>query len=512
MNTKELGHIALKLSDIYDIVFHARPVAISPTAMRMIETVYLGVLRHASDDRPIYGINTGFGALAERRIDAEDQSSLQHNILLSHAVGVGEPLDFLTAKTMMLLRLNSLAQGYSGASPALILHLVALLNSGCAPVVPRKGSVGASGDLAPLAHLGLMLLGIDDALCGDQKISAHDALMRAKLSPLKLGLRDGLALINGTQAMAAVAAIALKQSEHVAALADLVAATTLDALGGHLTPFDERVHNVKPHPGQIKSAHHIVTATRGRTAHNAISNLRTQDPYSLRCVPQVHGASRDVIAHVSTVVEREINSVTDNPLIFVDEDGDNFDVISGGNFHGQHLALALDYLAMGIAELANIAERRLELLLNPLYSNGLPAFLIDNSGLNSGYMMLHVTASALINENKILTHPASTDSIPTSANREDHVSMGMTSANKLCQVLENTKVVLAIECLAAHQALDLRAKNIAGMGVQRFHDAFREHVAFRQCDGLYKDDLAQALRWLAQPKTSSMIDTILQGQ
>lgn len=508
---KELGSTPLKLPDIYDIIFHHDEIGLSPRVMRTIDEVYTAVSHHASDERPIYGLNTGFGALAEKRISAQETGRLQHNIILSHAVGIGQPLDFHVAKTMMLLRLNSLVKGYSGASTALIMHLTKLINGNCAPLVPKKGSVGASGDLAPLAHLGLLLLGIGDAFIAQERVSAAHALKHAGLAPLSLGIRDGLALINGTQAMAAVGVWALKESMALAALADLVAACSLDALGGHLTPFDARLHNVKPHPGQIKSAHHIMTATRGRTVQTLVKNPRTQDPYSLRCVPQVHGATRDVITHVTSVTEREINSVTDNPLIFVDSDGLRIDVLSGGNFHGQHLALALDYLAMAVAELANIAERRLELLLNPIHSNGLPAFLIDEGGINSGYMMLHVTASALVNENKVLTHPASTDSIPTSANREDHVSMGMTSANKLCQVIENTQVVLAIESLAANQALDLREMKGVGLGVTRFHRALREQVAFRTRDGLYKDDLDMALTWLATHETRSLIGAILSG-
>jgi histidine ammonia-lyase len=408
---------------------------------------------------------------------------------------------------MLLLRLNSLAQGYSGASPHLLTQLQKLLNSNCVPLIPRKGSVGASGDLAPLAHIGLLVLGIGDAYIGHEAASAAHALKHANLSPLTLGLRDGLALINGTQAMSSVAIKALRESNHLIMLADLVAATSLDAIGGHATAFDARIHQIKPHPGQKTSAQLVEHAIRERHTTDAIKNIRTQDPYSLRCVPQVHGATRDVITHVTAIVEREINSVTDNPLFFVKDD--DIDILSGGNFHGQHLALALDYLAMAVAELANIAERRLELLLNPIHSNGLPAFLIDNSGLNSGYMMLHVTATALVNENKVLSHPASTDSIPTSANREDHVSMGMTSANKLCQVIENTQAVLAIECLASHQALDFRPKNMAGLGVRDFHSAFREHVPFRSRDGLYKDDLAKTLSWLALPETRIRIREIL---
>lgn len=490
----ELGSSPLSFDSIDDIIVARRLVTISQGAEKKLETIYQAVKKAAHSERPIYGINTGFGALAETRIDVADQSRLQKNILLSHAVGVGEPLDFLSSRTLLLLRLNTLVQGYSGASPSLIDHLCQLLNSNCAPLVPRKGSVGASGDLAPLAHLGLLLLGIGDAMLDGRVVSAHDALAHAGIPVLSLGVRDGLAIINGTQAMASVAVSALRIADHLSLFADVTASVSIDALAGHLSPFDARIHRAKPHRGQIATANNILRMTSGRRVHELVTNSLTQDPYSLRCVPQVHGASKDVIVHVKNVVGIEINSATDNPLIFVDN-GD-LSIVSGGNFHGQHLALALDYLAMGVAELANISERRIELLLNHRHSNGLPPFLAQTSGLNSGYMMLHVTASALVNENKVLCHPASVDSIPTSASREDHVSMGMTSANKLMSVIENTKTVLAIELLAACQALDFRPRESAGFGVQKIHAQLRKHVSFRAEDGLYKDDVAKAIAWI----------------
>lgn len=498
----KLGHF-LSLDEVLNLVIFDAKAEIPLETSKKIEASYQTLTKLADSDTAYYGINTGFGALAEKKISINDRAILQKNIILSHAVGVGEPLDFFTAKTLTLLRLNTLVQGFSGASPKLIEHLSRLFRENCAPLVPKKGSVGASGDLAPLAHLGLLLLGIGDAMIDGQIVSAKKALDHAKLSPLELGTRDGLALINGTQAMTSVAIIAINECRKLLNLADMNAATSLDALCGHLSPFDARIHELKPHPGQITSAKNILQATLGR---KILVNSRTQDPYSVRCSPQVHGASRDVLKHAEQVVERELNSVTDNPLIFMN-DGTP-DILSGGNFHGQAIALSLDYLAMGIAELANISERRIELLLNPVQSNGLPPFLTDNPGVNSGYMMMQVTASALINENKVLCHPASTDSIPTSANREDHVSMGMTAANKLMEIITNTKNVLAIEMLAAHQALDFRNPSTFGDGVKNIHRSFREVVSFRKEDGLYRDDLDKALTWIDSLANTELIKRI----
>lgn len=505
----KLGDRRLNLVDIEDIVYNNMMVALSDNAAQKISLTYERVKQAAAQPKPIYGINTGFGALAETIISPSDQALLQQNIILSHAVGVGAPLDFYCAKTLILLRLNTLVQAHSGASPTLIHHLLCLLNANCAPLVPKKGSVGASGDLAPLAHLGLLLLGLGDAMINNHVVSAEQALHHAKLVPITLGVRDGLALINGTQAMGSVALNALKQARFLEQLSDIAAASSLDALGGHATPFDTRIHALKPHHGQTRTAHLMQNLIRGRTVEQLYKNPLTQDPYSLRCVPQVHGATKDVITQVHDVIITEINAVTDNPLFFFNEDMSEFDSVSGGNFHGQHLALALDYLAMGIAELANISERRLELMLNHHHSNGLPPFLIDNSGINSGFMMLQVTASALVNENKVLCHPASVDSIPTSANREDHVSMGMTSANKLVEVITNTKTVLAIELLAAHQGLDFRPKDSPGLLIQKFHQALRAVIPFRKHDGLYGHDLQQLMAWLESKETHRLINDMV---
>jgi len=499
-----LGSSNLCPDDLKKIALGQEKITICEKSLASINEIYALINMQADSSKPIYGLNTGFGALAEQKISLEKQAQLQNNIILSHAVGVGDPLPIMSARTLMILRLNTLIKGYSGASPQLIHILCELINLNCAPYVPSKGSVGASGDLAPLAHMGLLLMGIGKAYYKNSVVNASEILDKFGIKKLTLGLRDGLALINGTQAMTACGFVALLHCDHLADLADSNAATSLDALGGHMAPFDRRIQALKPHPGQITTATHIRNLSFGRTVHEHVPNPLTQDPYSLRCVPQVHGATRDVIQHAWEVILREINGISDNPLFFVD----NFKeliILSGGNFHGQSLALVLDYLAMGIAELANIAERRIELMLNPRSSNGLPAFLAAQSGLNSGYMMLHVTASALVSENKILCHPASVDSIPTSANREDHVSMGMIAANKLAIVVANTKTVLAIELMAAHQALDFRPKKYAGLGVSQIHESFRTMVTFRDRDGLYIEDLAQALSWIDRTETSVLL-------
>lgn len=483
-----IGEVFLNREIIENIIFSGELIELDPEKMKAIEAGYSLIEKLANAEKAYYGINTGFGALAEQRISADEQSILQKNILLSHATGLGPILDYASAKTMMLLRINTLARGFSGVSPQLLKHMVKLFNLGFAPLVPKKGSVGASGDLAPLAHLGLMLLGLGECLNSQgQKISSAEALNQAGLKAIELGVRDGLAIVNGTQAMGACALVGLIKIKKLLQLADITAACTLNALAGHLTPFDERLHRLKPHPGQITTAKNILAASHGRTIQEHVKNPLTQDPYSLRCVPQVHGASKDAYAHCKEVIEREINSVTDNPLLFFNEITEP-DILSGGNFHGQSLALVLDYLAMATAELANISERRIELLVNSKHSHGLPPFLAPKSGLNSGYMMMHVTASALVSENKVLCHPASVDSIPTSASREDHVSMGMISANKLLEVVQNVEDVLAIELQCAHQALFFRPDNSAGYMVEKIHRCLEQQVPKRESDIVFIED------------------------
>ena len=412
---------SLTLEDIWEIAHCAKEVGIDETCIERLKKARDLVEDLADSGQPVYGINTGFGFLAETPIPAEKLEQLQYNLIVSHAVGVGDPLNFALARALMLLRANTLAVGHSGCRALILEHLVKLLNSGCAPCVPRKGSVGASGDLAPLAHVALLLLGEGPAFIHGEVKTAQEALEHAGLQPVTLAAKEGLALINGTQAMTASATMTLLEAERLCSLADVIGACSLEALKGTDKAFDLRIHAARPHPGQLESAENLrLLLQESEILKSHAECNKVQDPYSLRCMPQVHGASRDALLYVRQVLEREINSATDNPLVFLDGDHDakGNAIISGGNFHGQPIALALDFLAIAVAELANIAERRVEQLVNPALSAGLPAFLAADAGVNSGYMILQVTAASLINENNILCHPASVDSIPSSANRE----------------------------------------------------------------------------------------------
>jgi histidine ammonia-lyase len=439
-----------------------------------------------TSDRAVYGITTGFGKLSDVRIRHEDLRALQINLVRSHSCGIGEPLGQAETRAMMLLRANVLAKGHSGVRRVVLDTLVAMLNVGVLPVIPSKGSVGASGDLAPLAHLALGAVGEGDALYAGERMPAREALARAGIAPLELEAKEGLALLNGTQAMAALGTLALLEVEALARAADIAGAMSLEALFGTPVAFDPRIQAVRAHDGQRSVAAHLLELLEGseiREEHREC--MRVQDAYCLRCMPQVHGAVRDAAAHVRRVLTVEINSATDNPLVFPDTG----DVISGGNFHGEPLALAFDYLAMAVAELASIAERRIERLVNPDLS-GLPAFLVEDAGTNSGMMIAQVAAVSLVAENKVLAHPASTDSLPTSAGKEDHVSMGMTCALKLATIVENVRTVLAIELLCAAQGLDFRAPLRPGRGVEEAHRAVRAVVPFIRHDVVLADRIA----------------------
>lgn len=492
---------SLTLDDVVDVARDGRGVDIDPAVLARLAKARALVDEMAAGDEPHYGINTGFGALAEKKIPKDKVALLQKNLIESHAVGTGEPMPVDVARGLMMLRAQTLAVGYSGCRPLILEALVALLNAGVAPWVPRKGSVGASGDLAPLAHVAMLLLGHGDAfvktkLGQHQLVTAAEALSLAGLAPITLLAKEGLALINGTQAMVATGIMGLHAAERACRLADLIGAMSCDALQGTDVAFDARIHAARPHPGQLAAA----TNLRALMADSALKLShadcgKVQDPYSLRCMPQVHGATRDALAYVRQVLSREINSATDNPLVFLDGDfgvaGD--DVLSGGNFHGQPVALALDFLAIAAAELANISERRVEQLVNPALSSGLPPFLAPDPGLNSGFMILQVTAAALINENKVLCHPASVDSIPSSASREDHVSMGMTAANKALVVVDNVLRVLGIELMCAAQAIDLRAPHKTSPALQAVHARVRAVIDFAPVDRAFGRDLEKAI-------------------
>ncbi len=421
--------------------------------------------------KPIYGINTGFGLLANTSISAENVADLQRNLILSHSCGVGAPFSEEVVKAMMILRANALMKGHSGIRPEVIELLVELVNRGVTPLIPSQGSVGASGDLVPLAHMSAVLIGEGQAYYKGKLYSGAEALRLAGLQPVALEAKEGLALINGTQAMTAQGVIALYDSEVLLKTADIAASLTLEALCGIPAAFDERVHAVRAHQGQIAAAENLRRILAGSELVYSQDHGRIQDAYSLRCIPQVHGASKDAFAYVESVLNREINSVTDNPIIFP-EDGD---VISAGNFHGQPVALALDFLGIALAEIGNITERRIERLVNPALS-GLPPFLTERSGLNSGYMIIQYTAAALVSENKVLSHPASVDSIPTSANQEDHVSMGSVAASKLLRILTNLQNIVAIEILCACQALQFRDRCRLAPATKAVYDLVRGQI------------------------------------
>ncbi len=490
----EIDGKSLTLNDVKRISKQEIQVRLAKHSAKLIDDIRKKVEILAQGKEAIYGLNTGFGALAEKRIPKKDIETLQYNLIVSHAVGVGEPLTCEQARALMLLRANTLALGHSGCRSLLITNLLALLNADCAPFVPSKGSVGASGDLAPLAHLALLLLGKGKAYVKGSLTTAKEALATAGIKPITLQAKEGLALINGTQAMSALGSLALYDAEMLASLSDLAGACSIAALDGLLAPFDERIHAVRPHPGQIEVAKNLTQLlTNSLPTQRIMSHTRVQDAYSLRCIPQVHGATRDAITHVRSIFEREINSATDNPLVFLNNNtkASGITMLSGGNFHGQPLALSLDYLAMAVSELGNISERRIEQMVNP-HLSGLPPFLAPNAGLNSGFMMLQVTASALVNENKVLCHPASTDSIPTSAGREDHVSMGMTSANKITRIIDNVYAILAIELMTACQGVDLRGIRLRGT-LQKAYALVRSKVKTANWDRQFGKDLEAML-------------------
>lgn len=434
----------------------------------------------------VYGVNTGFGALADVRIAAGEVRRLQLNLVRSHACGVREPLPARTVRAMMALRANVLAKGYSGCRPLIAETLVAMLNGGVHPIIPSRGSVGASGDLAPLAHLALVLIGEGAAeYCGEM-LPGRQALRRAGIVPVVLEAKEGLALLNGTQGMCGCGGLAVAAAQALANAADITGALTLDALRGTPAAFSALIQQVRPFAGQAESAERLrflIEKSEIRESHrDPLLDPRVQDAYSVRCMPQVHGAVRDALRHVKWLLEIEINSATDNPLVFPDSG----EVLSGGNFHGEPVALALDYAAIAVAELGTISERRVERLVNPALS-GLPAFLSPEPGMNSGLMMAQITAASLIAENSVLAHPASIASLPTSANREDHVSMGMTAALKLDQVVRNTDYILAIELMASCQALEFLKPLRPGPTLHRVYTVVRERVPSLQADVALSD-------------------------
>ena len=492
-----LGDEALTLQSIADVAHRRRDVSLGTDAVARMKAArrVIDDIAKAGEDAPaVYGVNTGFGALAEVRISSGQVRELQQNLVRSHACGVGEPLGAPAVRAMMLLRAQVLALGHSGCRVEPAQLLCDMLARGVHPVIPSRGSVGASGDLAPLAHLALVLMGEGEAEYDGARMGGGDALNKAGLTPLVFEAKEGITLLNGTQLMTAVGALVVLEATRTCALADLVGAMSLEAYRGTPRAFDPRIHRTRPHPGQAASAKNLAALL----AHSDIVQShahckKVQDPYSFRCMPQVHGATRDTLAYARDVLEREAGSVTDNPLVFA-ESGD---IVSGGNFHGQPVAMALDFAAIAIAELGNISERRVEQLVNPHMSSDLPPFLAPHSGLNSGFMMAQVTAAALVSENKGLCHPASVDSIPSSAGREDHVSMGAHASLQLERVHDHVRTVLAVELLCAAQALDLRKPLSPGPALAAVHEAFRAHVSPMMTDRPIAPDIETARQVLA---------------
>lgn len=452
MNKLILNGQEITIEDIMNVVRGNLVVELGEHAIQKVQASSELVSSFVKEERIVYGITTGFGKFSDQYIAQRQVHDLQRNLIRSHACGVGEPYSKEVVRCMMLLRINSLLKGHSGITLATLQTLVAILNQQVIPYIPSQGSLGASGDLAPLAHMALVLIGEGQAYYQGTLVSGKEALQMAGIESVELQAKEGLALINGTQCLTAVGLITLYDALALADLAEVCLSFSMSALRGIVDAFDERVAAVRPHPGQVASSQFVRSLLQDNTFITRQNELRVQDAYSLRCASQVHGASRDALMHVLQKVEIEINSVTDNPLLFT-ESGD---VISGGNFHGQALALAFDYLAIAISELANISERRLERLVNPALSNGLPSFLTKQGGLHSGFMIVQYSAASLVSENKVYSHPASVDSIPSSANQEDHVSMGNFAARKAQFVLKNAQKVLLMELLAALQGIDLR--------------------------------------------------------
>ncbi|PWH12134.1 MAG: histidine ammonia-lyase [Anaerolineae bacterium] len=472
-------------------VAYGRPnaprVQISKEAAHQVERAAQAVQRLLRQGTIAYGITTGFGAFKDRIIPSEQVEQLQRNILVSHAVGVGTPFDIPTTRAIMLIRANTLARGHSGVRLVTLQLLVEMLNRGVHPVIPEKGSLGASGDLAPLAHMALPLIGEGWAEYQGEILSGAEAMRRAGLEPVKLAAKEGLALTNGTAVMTAVGVLQTLRAERYSQTADIAGCLSLEALHGTDLAFDARIHALRPYPRQQECAAYLRHLLDGSQFTREHASLNVQDAYTLRCIPQVHGAVRDAIAYARWIFEIELNAVTDNPLIFINDD-DEISVLSGGNFHGEPLAIAMDYLAFSVAELGNISERRIMRLTDECSNTHvLPAFLTREGGLNSGFMILQYTAAALATENKVLSHPASVDTIPTSANVEDHVSMGVTAALKLRAVLDNVEQILAIELMAAAQGVDFRKQVIGhdkmlGQGTRGVYALLRHHIPFIETD------------------------------
>lgn len=476
---------SLTLEEVIAVSRGMAAVSLSKEAEQKVEKAREVIRRAVEEKKVIYGVTTGFGALSGVTISKEQTKQLQINILLSHAAGVGNAFDEETVRAIMLLRINSLAKGYSGLRLSTLKTFVEMLNKGVHPVIPEKGSVGASGDLAPLAHLALVMIGEGNASFEGELLDGKEAMARTNIDLVQLEEGEGLALINGTQVMTAIGALTVYDSINLLKTADIAAAMSLEVLMGSNVELNPKIHEVRPHKGQAICAENIRKITKDSaiiSSHKDCS--RVQDAYTIRCCPQVQGASKDALNYVRGVIETEMNSATDNPLIFSELGL----ILTGGNFHGQPVALAMDFLSMALSEIGNISERRTERLVNPQLS-GLPAFLVKDAGLNSGFMIAQYTAAALVSENKVLSHPACVDSIPTSANREDHVSMGTIAARKCREIMKHTEYIVSIELLCAAQALDLFTNLKPGVGTLEAYKTIRKHIPHLEADRILSKDI-----------------------
>ena len=508
MKRIELDGEHFTLEELYAIVFDAAQVAVAPAARKKMLASRAVVERVIESNSTAYGVNTGFGKMASVRISPKQIQQLQINLVRSHACGIGAPLSEHETRAMLALRANALAKGLSGVRPVVVETLCAMLNRGVHPVIPSQGSVGASGDLAPLAHLAQVTIGEGTAINKGKTIHGAQALKKARIAPLTLHAKEGLALLNGTQAMLALLALGLREAQIAVNTADVACALSLDALRGSPAAFDARIAAARPYAGHATTARNLARLNRGskiRESHRSpIIDPRVQDPYSLRCTPQVHGAVRDALAQIRATMLIELNSATDNPLVFAKGAKGAGEIISGGNFHGQPLAMAADQLAVALATLAGISERRIEQMTNPQTSQ-LPAFLVREPGLNSGFMMLQVAAAALASETKTLATPHSVDSIPTSANQEDYVSMGMGAARRIAPMLENLCNILAIELLAACQGIDLLAPLRTGPEAQKAYDLIRKQSRPVDSDRSLAPDIEAVARLIAQASLSDLL-------
>jgi len=470
---------SLDLKSFIKVARYNEEVIISESSIELVVKASNFVANVVKSELPVYGINTGFGKLADVSIDKSDVGELQKNLLMSHACGVGELFTNEIVRGMMVLRINALIKGYSGIRIETLNKLVELLNKNVCPVVFEKGSLGASGDLAPLSHMSLPIIGLGEVIYNGKRMETMDAFRETNIVPIdSLRAKEGLSLINGTQAMTSVGAVTLYDAFRLYRLSNISLSMTLEATEGIVDAFDPRVHIVRGQIGQIEAAKEILVNIEGSSYTTKQGEKRMQDAYSIRCAPQVHGATLDALMFVKEKIEIEMNAVTDNPIIFT-EDGI---AISAGNFHGEPLAMPFDYLGIAISEMGNISERRIERMVNPSLSNGLPAFLVKEPGINSGFMIVQYSAASLVSENKVLAHPASVDSIPSSANQEDHVSMGTIGARKAHSILDNVRNVIAMEIFTACQAIDLRGKRKLGKRTEKAYNKVRESIPFINSD------------------------------